>query len=311
MKTRFPCRAITVATVVAGDEEFVKDAWRLALRREPDGGSAERIARGDVSRARLLRELVESREFERIELLDDGLALARRHRGERPRELQAPAWSDERAIEIPWVLARYAGESRVLDIGTAFAEPQYVEGLRELGAGELVTVDLAEPADVLADVRELPFPEEHFDFVLCVSTLEHIGRDNSTYAVEATRDDQGDEAALRELRRVLARDGRLLVTVPTGVHDDQGWQVQREPLAWIALFERCGFLVYEDELYVRGADGWQTATLAQARDARYGTDGAGAVLCAELRPGTVGGKLRLAVRDVRHRDVARRSTRVA
>jgi hypothetical protein len=87
--------------------------------------------------------------------------------------------------------------------------------------------------------------------------------------------------------------------------------VQREPLAWTALFERCGFLVYEDELYVRGDDGWRTATLTEASGARYAADGAGAVLCAELRPGTVGEKLRLAVRDVRHRDVARRSTRVA
>src|SRR5581483_6419072 len=118
---------------------------------------------GEVSRARLVRELVESREFERLELLDDGLALARRHRGERPRELHAPAWSDERAIEIPWMLARYAGERRVLD----------VEGLRELASEELVTVDLAEPADVLADVRDLPFEDGQFELAFCVSTLEH------------------------------------------------------------------------------------------------------------------------------------------
>jgi hypothetical protein len=109
---------------------------------------------------------------------------------------------------------------------------------------------------------------------------------------------------------VLGGDGRLLISVPTGVHDDQGWQVQREPLAWIELFERCGFLVYEDELYARSGDGWQTATLAEAQAAQYADNGAGAVLLAELRPGTVGEKLRLAVRDVRHRDVARRSTRL-
>jgi O-antigen chain-terminating methyltransferase len=269
------------------------------------------VQRGEVSHARLVRELVESREFERLELLDDGLALARRHRGERPRELRAPAWSDERAIEIPWVLARYTGERRVLDVGTAFAEPLYVTGLQELGASELVTVDLAEPATVLADVRDLPFEDARFDVVFCVSTLEHVGRDNEVYDVDAPRDERGDEAALRELRRVLAKDGRLLVSMPTGVHDDQGWQVQREPLAWIELFERTGFTVYEDELYVRRDDGWHTATLAQAAAATYADHGAGAVLLAELRPGTVGEKLRLAVRDVRHRDVVRRSTRSA
>jgi SAM-dependent methyltransferase len=293
-------------------DDFVERAWRLVLRRDPEPGSLERVERGEVSRARLVRELVESSEFDRVELLDDGLARARfeRLRAGRPRELLAPAWSDERAIEIPWVLARYADERRVLDIGTAFAEAAYVDGLSELGASDLVTVDLAEPADVIADVRDLPFEDGRFDLIFCVSTLEHIGRDNAAYDVDAPRDERGDEAALRELRRVLAGDGRLLVSVPTGAHDDQGWQVQREPLAWIELFERCGFLVYEDELYLRRADGWRTATLAEAQTARYADHGAGAVLLAELRPGTVGEKLRLAVRDVRHRDVARRSTRL-
>jgi len=296
-----------MATLVA---DFVREAWRLVLRRDPDPGSQERVERGEVSGARLVRELVESEEFERVELLDDGLARARfeRLREGRPRELLAPAWSDERAVEIPWALARYAGERRVLDIGTAFAERAYVEGLQELGAADLVTVDLAEPADVIADVRDLPFEDGRFDLAFCISTLEHIGRDNATYDVDAPRDERGDEAALRELRRVLAGDGRLLVSVPTGERDDQGWQLQREPLEWIELFESCGFLVYEDELYVRRDDGWRTATLPEAERATYADHGAGAVLLAELRPRTVGEKLRLAVRDVRHRDVARRST---
>ena len=291
------------------DEDFVEQVWRLVLHRDPDPAALERLRRGEVSRTRLVREIVESREFERAELLDDGLAFALAERlGEgrgRPRELHAPAWSDERAIEIPWCLARYDGESRVLDIGSAFAEPAYLAGLRALGKPELVTVDLAQPADVIADVRALPFPDDSFDLAYCISTLEHVGRDNSVYAIDAAQDEQGDEGALRELRRVA---NRVLVTVPVGVHEDQGWQIVRSPLEWIELFERCGFVVYEDELYVRGEEGWHTATLEEASAARYREHDAGAVLLAELHPGTVGEKLRLAVRDVRHRDVARRST---
>jgi len=109
---------------------------------------------------------------------------------------------------------------------------------------------------------------------------------------------------------VLAKDGRLLVSMPTGEHDDQGWQVVRPPADWVALFERAGFLVYEDELYVRGGVGWRTGSLAEASGARYnaGGPGAGAVLLAELHPDSFGGKIRLAVRDVRHRDEVRRST---
>jgi O-antigen chain-terminating methyltransferase len=159
----------------------------------------------------------------------------------------------------------------------------------------------------VADVRALPFDDGTFDLVLCISTLEHVGRDNDVYDIDAERGEDGDAAALRELRRVLAREGRLLVSVPTGVRDDQGWQLQRTPEEWIDVFERAGLLVFEDELYVY-RDGWRAATLDEARAARYEGPGAGAVLLAELRPDTVGGKLRLAVRDVRHRNELRRST---
>jgi hypothetical protein len=306
------------------DEDFVERAWRLVVRRPPEPEAREaalaKLRDGTLSRAALLRQLATSDESARVALLDDALAFAAGERAKprdvrgpaRPRELRAPAESDERAIEIPWCLARYDGEPRVLDVGYAFAEPAYLAGLSALGATELVGVDLAEATvpglrPVVADVRELPFEDGSFDVAFCISTLEHVGRDNDVYAVDAPRADTGDEAALRELGRVARR---LLVSVPTGVHDDQGWQLQRTPEDWVDVFERAGLLVFEDELYVRTGDGWRTGTLAEARAARYGQS-AGAVLLAELRPATVGQKLRLAVRDVRHRDAPRRSTSVS
>jgi len=311
--------------LAGSDEEFVDRAFRLVVRREPEADgrarALEKLRDGSLSRAGLLREIVGSAEFERVAVLDAGLAFAagerakpRDHRGpSRPRELVAPASSDERALEIPWCLTRYDGERRVLDVGYAFAEAPYVAGLLALGAEELVGVDLASAdvpglRSVVADVRSLPFDDGSFDFALCISTLEHVGRDNAVYDVDAPREDTGDEAALRELRRVLAKDGRLLVTVPTGAAVDQGWQVVRMPEQWIERFERSGFVVYEDELYVRDGDGWRTASLQEARDAKYLEGGAGAVLLAELRPGSFGGKVRLAVRDVRHAGEIRRST---
>jgi SAM-dependent methyltransferase len=309
------------------DEEFVDRAWRLVLRRHPEPDerqrTAARLTAGELSRSSLLRDLVASEELAAVALLDDAVAHAAAERARpravrgpaRPRRLTAPAWSDERAIEIPWCLARHDRERRVLDVGYAFAEPAYLAGLAALGAEELTGVDLAEVEvpglrSVVADVRDLPFPDGSFELALCVSTLEHVGRDNDVYAVDAPREESGDEAALRELRRVLGADGRLLVSVPTGEADDQGWQVQRTPEEWVAVFERAGFLVFEDELYARGEDGWRSATPDEARRARYGEGGPGAaaVLLAELRPRSVGERLRLALRDARHRDAPRRST---
>src|SRR5258705_95587 len=138
--------------LAGSDEEFVDRAWRLVVRREPEADgrarALEKLGDGTLSRAGLFRELVGSPEFDRVALLDGGLAFAageraklRDHRGpSRPRELRAPASSDERALEIPWCLTRYDGERRVLDIGYAFAEAPYVAGLLVLGAEELVGV---------------------------------------------------------------------------------------------------------------------------------------------------------------------------
>jgi len=306
------------------DAEVVDRLWRLVLRRdaEPEARerAVERLAQG-MSRAALLQELVESAEFARVRTFDDGLALAaaarrapRKVRGPaRPRRLEAPAGSEERFVEIPWVLARYDGEERVLDVGYAFAEPAYLAGLVALGASGLTGVDLAEAdvpgvRSVVGDVRQLPFEDGSFELVLCISTLEHVGRDNTVYGLAHEQDEEGMDAALRELRRVLARRGRLLVTVPCGEEEALGSQLQLEPRAWVRRFHQAGLLVFEDELYELTPDGWRSVTLLTP-GLRYGDRGPGAsaVLCAELRRSGVAERLRVWVRDLRHRREPRRS----
>ncbi|MSO96073.1 MAG: methyltransferase domain-containing protein, partial [Thermoleophilia bacterium] len=215
------------------NESFVDAAFGLVLRRPPEAEAREialaRLADGTLSRAALLRDLVGSPEFDRVRQLDDVIAFARgaRERGERPRHLQAPPETDERLVEIPWVLSRLRS-GRVLEVGYAFAEPAYLAGLVEAAPGELVGVDLAHAEvpgfeTVTADARDLPFVDASIDQILLVSTLEHIGADNELYGSDTERDESGRFAALRELRRVLRPDGSLLVTVPLGEPGDHGW----------------------------------------------------------------------------------------
>jgi SAM-dependent methyltransferase len=59
------------------------------------------------------------------------------------------------------------------------------------------------PAEIdgrqMADLEDLPYPDGFFDLVISADVLEHVGR---------------IESALDELRRVLAEDGQLAITVP-------------------------------------------------------------------------------------------------
>jgi SAM-dependent methyltransferase len=265
------------------DEEFVERAFRLLLRRPPDeearGHALAALTEHGLSRAGLLAELAESEEFRRLRALDDGTGrgAAARASGERPHELVSSAEFDERPVELAWTLGRYRGERRVLDVGYAFAEPAWLAAVLALGA-ELTGVDLAERdvpglATVRADVRRLPFDARAFDLVFCVSTLEHVGGDNSRYELDAEQDAEAPLAALRELRRVTARGGKILLTVPCGSTPAE-WYLVQPPDAWRTWFRKADLYVYDEEVYVQEDGAWQQGP----------RDGEG-VLCAELHPG--------------------------
>jgi SAM-dependent methyltransferase len=255
------------------DEDFVSCAFLLTLRRAPDQearASALDALRGhELSRAGLVANLIASEEFERLRALDDGIVRgnAARATGERPHELSAPADVDERPIEMAWTLGRYRGEPRVLDVGYAFAEPVWLAALLAIRPRELTGVDIAERevpgmSTVVADVRRLPFPARSFDVVFCISTLEHVGADNTRYGAAPDHDPTGPIAALHELRRIVARGGRILVTVPSGERLQENWYVHHTAAEWRELFDAADLYVYDEEEY-----------------ADHG------VLCAELHPG--------------------------
>ena len=291
-----PRVAAELAVQEGSDEEFVDATFRAVLRRDPDADARDRalakLAEGTLSRATLVHELASSEEHVRVRELDDAIALGlgARSRRERLRWLQASR-ADERVVEIPWVLSRLVPSGRVLEVGYAYAEPVYLAGLLRAGV-ELVGLDLAERdvdgiERITADVRAVPLPDDSVDQVLLVSTLEHVGADNSGYGL-AAEDDPGSRAdALRELARVLRPKGSLLVTVPLGEPGDHGWFRLDDARGWTALFTSAGLFVEEQEAYELTEEGWRAAPAFEAAGVGYGDRGpaASAVLCTELSPG--------------------------
>jgi len=143
------------------------------------------------------------------------------------------AGESERCVEIPWVLSRYRGERRVLDVGTSFAEGRYVEGLRRLPIPALFALDLVpatalRPRAVAGDARMPPLRPGSLDLIFAISVIEHIGRDNAVYLEgrHGPADEDGDFVSIRALGALLQPGGRLLVTVPFGRLEDHGWFVQ-------------------------------------------------------------------------------------
>jgi hypothetical protein len=192
----------------------------------------------------------------------------------------------ERVVEIPWVLRSLPPdrESNVLDVGTAFSIPIYkwllVRQPHVIEVADLAKADIPGLKSHVADVRSLPFADDSFEVAICISTLEHVGMDNTGYGVGSGG--AGDVDALRELGRVAPR---VLVTVPAGGDANLGSHRQYAPQTFRRAVEQAELTVERLEVFAHDpVSGWARAHEDAIDDRSYGQDAvaAAAVLCAEL-----------------------------
>ena len=79
-------------------------------------------------------------------------------------------------------------------------EQAFYKRFRKMKNLEYITTDLNSPiADVKADICNLPFADNEFDFIICNHVLEHI---------------PDDTKAMEELYRILAPNGTAILQIP-------------------------------------------------------------------------------------------------
>lgn len=121
-------------------------------------------------------------------------------------------WHTRRFTEVPKLLEPTRG--KILDIGCADGTFTSVI-LKHTGAGKIIGIDVL-PKSVsyarrrfarskklsfrVADAHNLPFRDKEFDVVVCLETLEHV---------------EDPRRVLSEIKRVLKKDGYLIVLVPS------------------------------------------------------------------------------------------------
>jgi SAM-dependent methyltransferase len=188
---------------------------------------------------------------------------------------------DERVVEYPWLFSRSNGWGvRVLDAGSTLNFPEILS-TSYLRDREVIVYNLKHGwmasdrhvSYISGDLRDMILRDDIVDLVVCISTLEHIGLDNTRlYTGDVRyREHRPDDyrRALREFRRVLRPGGRLMVTVPFG---------KATVLGWLQQFDRGGV-----EEIVRGFDGtvrdisyfkyeptgWRRASAAACAECEY------------------------------------------
>lgn len=187
---------------------------------------------------------------------------------------------DERVVEMPWCFQELKSEARtILDAGSSlnhdFVLDQKLLEEKELSICTFYPESYSRLdkriSYVFADLRNMPFRDEWFDAVMCISTIEHIDMDNSMYgytsSIVSTEKSYGYLLAISEMVRVLKSGGQLLLTFPFGRFENHGFfqQLDREMVDRISHFLSnrgtftATFFKYEES-------GWIKSTEAKCGD---------------------------------------------
>jgi SAM-dependent methyltransferase len=143
---------------------------------------------------------------------------------------------DERIVEYSWVATKFSSltpKARFLDVGcvmnTGYFLDKTLRKFSDVHFLNLVSEPLALHGRISfhsQDIRACDLPKKTFDFITCISTLEHVSGDNSynNFSLNKSAEIETQKAnsepcwqeAFEALLNLLKPDGLLLVSMPYG-----------------------------------------------------------------------------------------------
>lgn len=189
---------------------------------------------------------------------------------------------DERCVEYPWCLANLGPEARsLLDAGSTLNFEPIVR--HPALAGRVLHIMTLAPernsfwklgiSYLFGDLRDIPIKSGFYGSIACLSTLEHVGFDNRIYThANQSPTGRADDyiPVIKELRRVLAPGGTLLLTVPFGVYRNFGsFQVFDSTLVerTMSAFQPAAAMTVQFFRYTE--TGWEAASEADCVGSEY------------------------------------------
>jgi len=144
---------------------------------------------------------------------------------------------DERIVEYPWFFWRLPEDltGNILDAGSILNHDFLLKHKSLMKKNVFISTLAPEQNSfwrdkisyVYEDLRNSCFKDEYFDWIVSLSTIEHIGLDNTMlYTHDATKNENNASsylAAIREYKRMLKVGGTLYLSFPFGIHKKHNW----------------------------------------------------------------------------------------
>jgi SAM-dependent methyltransferase len=198
---------------------------------------------------------------------------------------------DERLIEYLWLFSRLpAGPGHLLDAGSIL-NFEYLLEHSKLSEKQIFISTLAPEkfcfwrkgvSYIFEDLRALSFRSELFDQIVCISTLEHVGMNNSNYfEKEIGRIENRSEitpsgdrfesykVVVAEFYRVLKPGGKLFLTVPFGSRRDLTWFQVFDSQMLDSVISSFGRANISEQIFLCDPFGWSLSTREKAKNASY------------------------------------------
>jgi len=189
---------------------------------------------------------------------------------------------DERVVEYPWFFAQIPpGKINVLDAGSSLNYAFLLDRLH-LDCMHLTVMTLAPEkrcfwsrsvSYVYGDLREPVFDKASFDVVASISTIEHIGLNNTLlYTSDPSKNEKdalGFVPAVMEFRRILKPGGLCLITVPYGRREMRDWYQVFDALLLQEILKAFRPSEFSIDYFGCFSGGWRLATADELKDSVY------------------------------------------
>lgn len=190
---------------------------------------------------------------------------------------------DERVAEYPWLFGHLSAAQkenvRMIDAGSILNH-DFILRRQPLKGSDLTIMTLAPDkycqwydgfSYVFGDLRDTFFKDATFDVVICISTFEHIGLDNTfLYTYKQDRDERNESgflAAIQEFKRILKPGGICYLSFPFGARHNFGWYQVFDSSMVNQLVDAFAPSSHEIEYFAYSSLDWRRATAENVKNA--------------------------------------------